>query len=73
VEGVGATIALPLIDAVNPRPPPGRRRGRIDGEAFLPSSGFPHGAIMDRWRRSRRRELRDSTILEPLKTVPRLT
>ena len=49
LKGVGATIALPLIDAMNPaatawaQTPVGTAPKRI---AFI---GFPHGAIMDKW------------------------
>jgi hypothetical protein len=49
LKGVGATIALPLLDAMNPAAtawaatPAGAPPTRI---AFV---GFPHGAIMDRW------------------------
>jgi hypothetical protein len=49
LKGVGATIALPLIDAMNPaatawaQTPAGSTPKRI---AFI---GFPHGAIMDKW------------------------
>jgi len=49
LKGVGATIALPLIDAMNPaatawaQTPVGTAPTRI---AFI---GFPHGAIMDKW------------------------
>ena len=49
LKGVGATIALPLIDAMNPaatvwaQTPAGSTPKRL---AFI---GFPHGAIMDRW------------------------
>src|SRR5689334_2384181 len=49
LKGVGATIALPLLDAMNPAAtafaatPAGAPPKRI---AFI---GFPHGAIMDKW------------------------
>jgi hypothetical protein len=49
LKGVGAAIALPLIDAMNPAgtawaaTPAGAAPKRI---AFI---GFPHGAIMDKW------------------------
>jgi hypothetical protein len=49
LKGVGATIALPLLDAMNPaatawaQTPVGATPKRL---AFV---GFPHGAIMDRW------------------------
>src|SRR5678815_2052665 len=49
LKGVGATIALPLLDAMNPAAtawaatPAGAPPKRF---AFV---GFPHGAIMDKW------------------------
>src|SRR5262245_38410868 len=49
LQGIGATIALPLLDAMNPaatawaQTPAGKTPTRF---AFV---GFPHGAIMDRW------------------------
>ena len=49
LKGVGATIALPLIDAMNPaatawaQTPAGATAKRF---AFV---SFPHGAIMDQW------------------------
>ena len=49
LKGVGASIALPMLDAMNPaatawaQTPAGATPRRF---AFV---GFPHGAIMDRW------------------------
>src|SRR5262245_39017028 len=49
LKGIGATIALPLLDAMNPaatawaQTVAGKTPKRF---AFV---GFPHGAIMDRW------------------------
>src|SRR5688572_19384549 len=49
LKGVGASIALPLLDAMNPaarawaQTPAGSTPKRF---AFV---GFPHGAVMDRW------------------------
>src|SRR5215470_17483178 len=49
LKGIGTTIALPLLDAMNPaatawaQTPAGSTPRRF---AFV---GFPHGAIMDRW------------------------
>src|SRR5688572_21422022 len=49
LKGVGATIALPLLDAMSPaatawaQTPAGSTPKRF---AFV---GFPHGAVMDRW------------------------
>jgi hypothetical protein len=67
LKGVGATIALPLIDAMNPAStawaatPAGSTAKRF---AFV---GFPHGAIMDRWSpKQTGANYEMSTILEPL-------
>ena len=49
LQGIGATIALPFLDAMSPaatawaQTPAGKTPKRF---AFV---GFPHGAIMDRW------------------------
>jgi hypothetical protein len=67
LKGVGAGIALPLLDAMNPAgtawaaTPAGSAPKRF---AFI---GFPHGAIMDRWSPAQTgRDHQMSTILEPL-------
>src|SRR5512147_1044695 len=68
LKGVGATIALPLIDAMNPAAtawaatPAGSAPKRL---AFI---GFPHGAVMDRWSPKETGAAYEmSPILEPLK------
>src|SRR6478736_7036520 len=67
LKGVGASIALPLLDAMNPAAtawaatPAGSAPKRF---AFI---GFPHGAIMDRWSPAQTgRDYQMSSILEPL-------
>jgi Protein of unknown function (DUF1552) len=67
LKGVGATIALPLLDAMSPAAtawaltPAGSTPKRL---AFI---GFPHGAIMDRWSpRQTGADYEMSSILEPL-------
>jgi len=67
LKGIGATIALPLLDAMNPaatawaRTPAGTTPKRF---AFV---GFPHGAIMDRWSpKETGTGYQMSPILEPL-------
>jgi hypothetical protein len=67
LKGVGATIALPLLDAMSPAAtawaatPAGATPKRL---AFI---GFPHGAIMDRWSpRQTGADYEMSSILEPL-------
>jgi hypothetical protein len=67
LKGVGAAIALPLLDAMNPaatawaRTPAGTTPRRL---AFV---GFPHGAIMNRWSPAQTgRDFEMTPILEPL-------
>src|SRR2546421_4264747 len=67
LKGVGATIALPLLDAMNPaatvwaKTPAGSAPKRF---AFV---GFPHGAIMDRWSPAQTgANFEMSPILQPL-------
>jgi hypothetical protein len=67
LKGVGASIALPLLDAMNPaatawaQTPAGSTPKRV---AFV---GFPHGAIMDRWSpKETGTGYQMSPILEPL-------
>jgi hypothetical protein len=67
LKGVGASIALPLLDAMNPattawaQTPAGKTPKRF---AFV---GFPHGAVMDRWvPKEAGTAFEMSPILEPL-------
>jgi len=67
LQGIGATIALPILDAMSPatmawaQTPAGKTPKRF---AFV---GFPHGAIMDRWvPKETGSEFTMSPILEPL-------
>src|SRR6185436_3635724 len=67
LKGIGATVALPLLDAMNPaatawaQTPAGKTPVRF---AFV---GFPHGAIMDRWSpKDTGSSYTMSPILEPL-------
>src|SRR5215813_7215230 len=67
LKGIGATVALPLLDAMNPattawaQTPAGATPKRL---AFV---GFPHGAIMDRWSpKQTGTDYEMSPILEPL-------
>ena len=70
LKGVGATIALPLIDAMNPaatawaQTPAGSAPKRL---AFI---GFPHGAIMDKWSPAQTgANFELSPILQPLEPL----
>src|SRR5437870_1021426 len=67
LKGIGARIALPLLDAMSPagtawaQTPAGKTAPRF---AFV---GFPHGAIMDRWSpKTAGTDYEMSPILEPL-------
>jgi hypothetical protein len=67
LKGIGVTMALPLLDAMNPaatawaRTPAGSTPKRF---AFV---GFPHGAVMDRWSpKQTGTGYEMSAILEPL-------
>ena len=67
LKGMGATVALPLLDAMHPaatawaQTPAGAPPKRL---AFV---GFPHGAIMDRWSPAQAGTAYEmSPILEPL-------
>src|ERR1700730_7678210 len=67
LQGVGDTIALPLVEAMFPaatawaQTPAGKTPKRF---AFV---GFPHGAIMDRWSpKETGTDFTMSPILQPL-------
>ena len=67
LKGVGASVALPLLDAMNPaatawaQTPAGKTPQRF---AFI---GFPHGAIMDKWSPAQTgTNYEMSPILQPL-------
>jgi hypothetical protein len=49
LKGVGATIALPLLDAMNPAATAWAKTAAGAPPKRLAFVGFPHGAIMDRW------------------------
>src|SRR5512138_3730489 len=49
LKGVGATIALPLLDAMNPAATAWAQTAVGSAPKRLAFVGFPHGAIMDRW------------------------
>jgi hypothetical protein len=49
LKGVGATIALPLLDAMNPVSTAWAKTAAGAAPKRFAFVGFPHGAIMDRW------------------------
>jgi Protein of unknown function (DUF1552) len=67
LKGVGASIALPLLDAMNPAATAWARTADGSTPRRLAFVGFPHGAIMDRWSPTQvGTDYEISPILEPL-------
>jgi hypothetical protein len=67
LKGVGATIALPLLDAMTPAATAWARTAAGSAPRRLAFVGFPHGAIMDRWSPQQTGTGYEmSTILAPL-------
>ena len=67
LKGVGAGIALPLLDAMNPAATAWARTAAGSSPRRVAFVGFPHGAIMDRWSPAQTgTNYEMSPILEPL-------
>jgi hypothetical protein len=67
LKGVGATIALPLLDAMNPSATAWARTAAGSTPRRIAFVGFPHGAIMNRWSPAQTgADYEMSPILEPL-------
>jgi len=67
LKGVGATIALPLIDAMNPAATAWARTPVGQGPKRFAFIEFPHGAIMDKWSPAQTGTTYEiSPILQPL-------
>jgi hypothetical protein len=67
LKGVGASIALPLLDAMNPAATAWAKTAAGSAPKRFAFVGFPHGAIMDRWSPMQTgANYEISTILEPL-------
>src|ERR1700691_3316 len=67
LKGVGASIALPLLDAMSPAATAFAKTADGTAPKRFAFVGFPHGAIMDRWSpKQTGAEYEMSTILEPL-------
>src|SRR5207244_5375260 len=49
LKGIGASIALPLLDAMSPASTVWAQTAAGKTPKRLAFVGFPHGAIMDRW------------------------
>src|SRR5436189_3991183 len=67
LKGVGASIALPLLDAMNPAATVWAKTAAGSSPKRFAFVGFPHGAIMDRWSpKQTGANYEMSSILEPL-------
>src|SRR5262245_17797143 len=67
LKGIGATIALPLLDAMNPAATAWAQTAAGSTPKRFAFVGFPHGAIMDRWSpKEAGTDFTMSPILEPL-------
>ena len=67
LQGIGATIALPLLDAMSPAATAWGQTAAGKSPTRLAFVGFPHGAIMDRWSpKQAGTDYEMSPILEPL-------
>jgi len=70
LKGVGTTIALPLLDAMNPAATAWAQTAAGNAPPRLAFVGFPHGAIMSRWSPEQAgRDYKMSAILEPLEPL----
>jgi len=70
LKGVGATIALPLIDAMNPAATAWAQTAAGAPPKRFAFIGFPHGAIMDRWSPPQTgASFEMSPILQPLEPL----
>ena len=67
LKGVGASIALPLLEAMNPAATAWAQTAAGSAPKRLAFVGFPHGAIMDKWSPAQTGTGYEmSPILEPL-------
>jgi len=70
LKGVGATIALPLLDAMNPSATAWAATAAGSAPRRFAFVGFPHGAIMDHWSpKEVGTGYEMSTILKPLEPL----
>jgi hypothetical protein len=68
LKGIGASIALPLLDAMNPAATAWASTAAGSTPKRFGFIGFPHGAIMDHWSpKQTGTDYEMSPILEPLK------
>ncbi len=67
LKGIGASIALPLLDAMNPAATAWAQTAASRTPKRLAFVGFPHGAVMGRWSPAESGvDYEMSSILEPL-------
>jgi hypothetical protein len=67
LKGIGTSIALPLLDAMNPAATAWAQTAAGSTPKRFAFVGFPHGAIMDRWSpKETGTNYEMSPILEPL-------
>src|SRR6266571_149154 len=67
LKGISASIALPLLDAMNPAATAWAQTAAGSTPKRFAFVGFPHGAIMDRWSpKQAGADYEMSPILEPL-------
>ena len=67
LKGVGATVALPLLDAMSPAATALAKTADGKAPKRFAFVGFPHGAIMDRWSPAQTgANFEMSAILQPL-------
>jgi hypothetical protein len=67
LKSIGATIALPLLDAMNPASTAWAQTAAGSTPKRFAFVGFPHGAVMDRWSpKETGADYTMSPILEPL-------
>jgi len=67
LKGVGATIALPLLDAMSPASTAFAKTAAGAAPKRFAFVGFPHGAVMDRWSPAQTgASFELSPILQPL-------
>jgi hypothetical protein len=67
LKGIGTTIALPLLDAMNPAATAWAQTAAGKTPKRFAFVGFPHGAVMDRWvPKTAGTDFEMSPILEPL-------
>ena len=70
LKGVGASIALPLLDAMNPAATAWAQTAAGSAPKRFAFIGFPHGAIMDRWSPPQTgANFEMSPILQPLEPL----